>query len=457
MFQDWVFLPFFAVSWGVYSLLPGMAARNAWLLAVSYVFYGLWHPLYPLLVAYATAVDYVVLLAMERGRRRRLWLTLSLLNNIGLLSYFKYGRFAVENFNALFGALGVSPRVPQPSWLLGVGISFFVFRSVSYVMDCYRGQQRRERNIVRHALFVSFFPLLIAGPVERAGNLLPQIRDRGRAGLADCADGLSLFVTGLFKKLALADAIAAYVNSVYGAPEASAAAALLAATFAYAWQIYFDFSGYTDMARGVARLFGFRIMLNFQHPYLATGLQDFWRRWHISLSSWFRDYLYIPLGGSRRGQFRTYLNLFVTMVVSGLWHGAAWTFIAWGAVHGAGSMLTRALERGAFYQRRVPAVAKRTMCFLIVSFGWIFFRSPDFGAACVIIRRIASTRLLADPRFPLLFLAAILAVWVYQFACESRFRFLLARAPVRVALAALMLAYLVLFTGSGGPFIYGAM
>jgi D-alanyl-lipoteichoic acid acyltransferase DltB (MBOAT superfamily) len=325
------------------------------------------------------------------------------------------------------------------------------------MIDCYRGRERREPDIVRHALFVSFFPLLIAGPVERAGNLMPQLRATQRPTAADWSDGLSLFLAGLFKKLALADALAVYVNRVYQGPEGFASSALLLAVFAYAWQIYFDFSGYSDMARGVARLFGIRVMLNFNHPYLATSLTDFWRRWHISLSLWFRDYVYIPLGGNRKGALRASLNVFLTMLISGLWHGAAWTFVIWGAIHGVGSVLTRSLDRSRFYENRVPRLVKQMLCFLVVCFGWVFFRAPDFATARTIVGRVFSTNMLTDPAFPLVMLLFCLAAWLYQMAFESRVRALLALAPVRVGMAAAMIAYLVFFTGSGGLFVYGAM
>ncbi len=289
---------------------------------------------------------------------------------------------------------------------------------------------------------------------SRAGQLLPQIRSTPRITREDLADGLSLFVVGLFKKKALADYLALYVNQVYGSPSGHPAPALLLATFAYAWQIYFDFSGYTDMARGIARLFGIRLMLNFNNPYLADGLGDFWRRWHISLSTWFRDCVYIPLGGNRKGELRTYVNMCLTMLISGLWHGAMWTFVIWGAVHALGRCFTRALEQSAFYRDRVPRFVKQLSTFGIVCFAWIFFRAESFHDACLIVGRIF-TSAWTDPRCPLLMLALAVAVWFYQFAYESAARGVLALAPVRVAMVVLMVLYLATFGGSGDQgFIY---
>jgi len=250
---------------------------------------------------------------------------------------------------------------------LPLGISFYTFQSMSYSIDVYRGDAQPIRSFVDFACFVSMFPQLVAGPIERAKNLLPQLQSAPKITRHDVADGLSLFVVGLFKKVALADYLALYVDPVYAAPGEHQAPALVLATFAFAWQIYFDFSGYTDMARGVGRMMGIRLMLNFNNPYLATGLGDFWRRWHISLSTWFRDYVYIPLGGNRKGEVRTYVNICLTMLISGLWHGAAWTFVIWGALHAVGYSLTRALESSSFYRERVPMLLKQGLTFLFVT------------------------------------------------------------------------------------------
>ena len=260
---------------------------------------------------------------------RRIWLLISIVNNLALLLFFKYARFVVENLNQLVGWLGLSYHFPDPSalmpygwsYVLPVGISFFTFQSMSYTIDFYLGKVPRERNPLRFATFVCFFPQLMAGPIERAKHLLPQLQEAPPFRVGNLTDGLSLFLVGLFKKLALANYLSFYVERIYDNPARQGAAALVLATFAFAWQIFFDFSGYTDMARGVARMMGFQLILNFNNPYLAGGLGEFWSRWHISLSTWFRDYVYIPLGGSRRGTLLTYRNLFITFLVSGIWHG----------------------------------------------------------------------------------------------------------------------------------------
>src|SRR6266550_4965750 len=314
---------------------------------------------------------------------RRIWLLISVVNNLALLLFFKYARFVVENLNAVFSALHVSVKLSAPStlmpfgfaYLLPVGISFFTFQSLSYTIDFYLGNVQRERNLLRFATFVCFFPQLMAGPIERARHLLPQFRQFPAVRLENFTDGASLFLVGLFKKLALANYLSFYVERVYDNPKAFGAPALILATIAFGWQIYFDFSGYTDMARGIARVMGFHLMLNFNNPYAATGLGDFWARWHISLSTWFKDYLYFPLGGSRHGTLLTYRNMFLTMVISGVWHGADWTFVIWGALHALGRCLTRELEQTAFYKERVPTLFKQAWVFVFVTFTWIFFRA----------------------------------------------------------------------------------
>ena len=454
LFHTWTFALFFLIFYPGYLALKGTRFKLPWLLAASYVFYGWWNPLYLLLILYSTTVDYLAVVAMARSRWKKPWLTASIVNNLGLLSFFKYGGFVAENLNDLLGWLGIPYEIPAPDVLLPVGISFYVFQSMSYTIDYYRGNVEREPNFIRYATFVSLFPQLVAGPIERARNLLPQLRQTPGISRRDVADGLSLFVVGMFKKVALADYLALYVDKVYAAPEGSLSAALILATVAFAWQIYFDFSGYTDMARGVGRMMGIRLMLNFNNPYLATGLGDFWSRWHVSLSTWFKDYVYIPLGGNRQGTVATYRNMCLTMVISGLWHGAMWTFVVWGAVHALGRVLTRRLETTPFYKDRVPTFIKRFWVFAFVSFAWIFFRAESFSDATTIVTRIFTSGW-ADPACPLLMMALVLAVWLYQLAYESKLRLVLRLAPVRMGAVVLMVVYLaVCGGGEDQAFIY---
>ncbi|MCU0914349.1 MAG: MBOAT family protein [Planctomycetes bacterium] len=454
LFQTLPFLVFFAILYPVYLLTKETRLRLPLLLVASYVFYAWLSPLYLIPLAYATLVDYFITGRIERGRHKKAWLALSIVNDLGILAFFKYAGFAAENLNVLFSGLRIPYTIPQPGLLLPAGLSFYLLQSIGYTIDIYRGTVQREKSLLAYAVFVSFFPRLLAGPIERAGNLLPQLRTGARVSLRDFTDGLSIFVVGYFKKVALADYLVLYVNKVYGAPEEFQAPALLLATFLFAWQIYFDFSGYTDMARGIARMMGIRLMLNFNNPYLATSMGDFWRRWHISLSSWFRDYVYIPLGGNRAGKLATYRNLFLTMVLSGLWHGAAWTFVLWGVVHALGNFATRELERTETYRQRVPTLAKQLFVFAFVMLAWIFFRARSIGDAGTILVRIFTSGF-ADPRCPVLMLLLIGAVWAYQYLFESRLRRILEWRIVRVTLMILLLAYLVLTVpAEGQPFIY---
>jgi alginate O-acetyltransferase complex protein AlgI len=454
LFHTWPFALFFIIIYPAYLALKNTRLRVPWLLAASYFFYACFNPLYLILISYSTLLDYTVVMKMDKSARRKMWLFISIVNNLGLLGFFKYGGFVTDNLNYLLSSLGIPYVLPAPGIILPVGISFYVFQSMSYTIDYYRGNIEREMSFIRYATFVSLFPRLVAGPIERAKNLLPQLHKPPRVSIQDVTDGLSLFIVGFFKKVALADYMALYVDRVYGAPGQFQAPALVLATFLFSWQIYFDFSGYTDMARGVARMMGFRLMLNFNNPYLATGLGDFWSRWHISLSSWFKDYVYIPLGGNRKGKFNTYKNMFLTMVISGLWHGAAWTFVIWGAVHALGRFCTRELERTSFYKERVPKVAKQLLVFVFVSFAWIFFRAATISDAWVIVTRIFSSGL-ANPYCPLLALGLTFAVWLYQFAYESKLRWVLELRYVRIGIVLLVIIYLTVFTpASEKGFIY---
>jgi D-alanyl-lipoteichoic acid acyltransferase DltB (MBOAT superfamily) len=477
LFHTWVFFAFFLIVYPVYLLVRrNNQLMNIWLMIASYTFYGWWNPWYLLLLFGTSAIDYLMVLLMERKQStRKLWLVISLVSNFGFLGYFKYSTFLTTNFNALCAWLGLGIKLPDPAyypnvfleslgtpddWLftrviLPIGISFHTFQSMSYTIDAYRGTIRTERNLIRFLTFVSFFPQLVAGPIERASNLLPQLQRTPRITKQDITDGLSLFLVGFFKKVALADYLARYVDVVYGNPSQFGGAALLLGTIAFGWQIYFDFSGYTDMARGIARLMGFQLMFNFNNPYTATGLGDFWNRWHISLSTWFKDYLYFPLGGSRHGKLRTYINMFLTMVISGIWHGANWTFVVWGGLHALGRCGTRDLEQTSFYRQRIPRLLKQLAVFSFVTLTWVFFRAQSLGDAWLILRRMFSSW--SDPHFPLLMAALVLAVWVYQLVFNSRsvFRPILETSPVRVGLALAMVAYLVIVARpSTQPFIY---
>lgn len=454
LFHTWIFAVFFCVVYAGYLLLRPTRFWLHWLLVASYVFYGQWNPWYLLLIGYSTLVDYVCVRQMHHGGRRGFWLATSLVNNLGVLAFFKYSPFFVENLNGLLAWSGAGYSLQWPAVLLPVGISFFTFQSMSYTIDYYRNDVDYEPSLVRYATFVSFFPQLVAGPIERSSALLPQLRSAPTITRQHLADGFSLFVTGLAKKVVYANFLSAYADPIYANPAAQSSAALLLATVAFAWQIYFDFSGYTDMARGVAQAMGFDLMLNFYNPYLASSLRDFWSRWHISLSSWFRDYVYIPLGGSRGGPWLTSRNLFLTMVISGFWHGAAWTFLIWGALHGAAYVLMRPLENARWYRERVPTVVKQVGIFTFVCLTWVFFRAASVEDAWLILTRIA-TGAWTDPRFPLLAVLLLAMVVAYQWLFENVQLPRRASACLQGLLLVAILLYISFVPGRGNqPFIY---
>jgi len=364
-------------------------AQNYFLLTASYFFYGWWDWRFVLLLAFSSVVDFYVaqaIVAAESAKRRKALLFLSIALNFLILGFFKYFNFFVDSFLHLAPALGLHnlPRVFLQI-ILPPAISFYTFQEVAYIVDVYHGKLRPAKALVDYALFVSLFPHLIAGPIQQPSHLLPQIQ-QPRVWNADKAfDGLLLILEGLFRKVVIADNCALVANAAFGgnfgAPNSMV---VLLGTLAFAFQIYGDFSGYSSIARGSAQLLGFHFAVNFRQPYLAQSLQDFWRRWHISLSSWLRDYLYIPLGGNRHGKFRTYVNLLVTMLLGGLWHGANWTFVIWGGLHGFGLALERILsgKREIPVSRNLPGrCIRRGVVFTFVCVSWIFFRSQTLTGA----------------------------------------------------------------------------
>jgi alginate O-acetyltransferase complex protein AlgI len=388
IFTDWTFFVFFAVAFSVYWAVPSNGARKVWLLACSVVFYAMWDWRFVGLVLSVIANTYIVTLAIAHqrrlGRSGRLILTAGVSISLGVLGLFKYYNFFVATLGRM-----ISIDATIAGIILPIGISFYTFHSISYMVDTYRGKITPTRNFVDVALYVLFFPQLVAGPIVRATDLLPQMTmARTFPTAVETKAFLLLFLIGYFKKAVISDNISPLVDGFYAAPAKYGAGDALIATIGYAVQIYCDFSGYTDMAIAIAGLLGYQLRPNFAQPYLAASLIDFWRRWHISLSSWLRDYLYIPLGGNRHGNQSR--NLMITMLLGGLWHGASWTFVAWGALHGVGLVVNRAWRS----MRRVDAELERyslignLATFAFVWFAWIFFRAPDFPTASLVISRL---------------------------------------------------------------------
>ena len=336
LFNSFHYLVFFPLVVLVFFLLP-YRVRWAWLLAASYYFYACWNPVLLLLLIFVTAVNLVAarkIANAKRHRQRKQILLISIVINFGLLFFFKYLIFMQQSVQDLIHLLGLSWTLPEPHILLPMGISFYTFQAATYTFDVYRGRIRAVNHYGKFSLFISFFPQLVAGPIERSENLLPQFYRRQRFSVAQTAEGLRIMLWGFFKKVVLADRLSMAVDAVYTSCQSYTGLALALATVLFAIQIYCDFSGYSDIAVGSARILGFRLMENFKRPFFAPSVREYWRRWHISLSGWFMDYVYIPLGGNRRGKLIQYRNLFLTFLVSGLWHGANWTYVLWGAVHG---------------------------------------------------------------------------------------------------------------------------
>jgi D-alanyl-lipoteichoic acid acyltransferase DltB (MBOAT superfamily) len=371
--------------------------QNLLLLIASYLFYGWWDYRFLALLAFTTLVDYAVGIFLGRTEdprtRKRLLIT-SIVVNLGVLGFFKYFNFFVDSAGAMLENAGLSPNLPTLRIILPVGISFYTFQSMSYAFDVYRRRIPPATSLIDFALYVAYFPQLVAGPIERAQALLPQItRARERPSSGQVSSGLLLILLGLFKKVAIADVMAPIVESSFAAPGAQNSVALLFGVYAFALQIYGDFSGYTDIARGTSRLMGIELMENFNQPYLSRNITSFWRTWHISLSTWLYDYLYIPLGGNRKGRSTTYRNLMLVMLLGGLWHGAAWTFVIWGGLHGLYLAIHRAFGayvprgyQGRFEFRRdfIPALAT----FHLVAFAWIFFRAESVKMASSYIQEL---------------------------------------------------------------------
>ena len=391
IFTSIEFIVFFLAVLLLRACCRTFGAEKWVLLVASYIFYGSWSlPCLGLLFA-VSAVDYALGRAMgntSASSTRRALLMASLVLNLGLLGFFKYTNFLLASGYSLLGLFGLPAAPPHWEILLPVGISFFTFQSMSYTIDVYRKELQPCTSFRDFLLFVSFFPQLVAGPIVRAADFLPQLFTRRRATVREVESGLALFGLGAIKKAVISDQISGHVDAVFAAPGTFDAPTLILAAVGYAIQIYCDFSGYTDMAIGAARIMGYEFLANFRMPYSALSIAEFWRRWHISLSTWLRDYLYIPLGGNRGSSAQTYRNLLITMLLGGLWHGAGWNFLIWGALHGIALAIQRAWSRT--FPRRLPAPVGWVLTMAVVLIGWIFFRAQGGAAAWTYISKVVT-------------------------------------------------------------------
>ena len=432
VFNSLTFAVFFAVVLLLHGLPLSWRARKLNLLVASYVFYAAWNPPFVVLLWISTAIDWLAAKAIATApsaARRRGFLLLSLCANLGLLGFFKYGDFLLETFTTLVAGLGLQYSPPRMDLVLPVGISFYTFQTMSYTLDVYLGRTGPWPSLLDFTLYVTFFPQLVAGPIVRAADFLPQCESPRRANAQQLGWGAALLAMGLFEKVVLADGVMAPVaDRVFGAARDVGAAAAWVGTLAFGGQIFFDFAGYSTCAIGAALALGFVLPDNFRFPYAAVGFSDFWRRWHVSLSTWLRDYLYVPLGGNRRGSARTSVNLMLTMLLGGLWHGASWRFVAWGGLHGACLMVERQARRrwgGAAWASTTAArVGLGLFTYAVVHLAWVFFRAESFGDAFALLRVMLTAGvgpLPLDAREVLGVLAVTAALLVGQWVLRDRF------------------------------------
>lgn len=465
LFNSIAFLLFFPIVCVIYFSIPPqmIRARNLLLLIASYYFYMNWQPAYALLLLTSTFVTYIAALGIgcfENRRKKKICLVSSLVLNLAILFLFKYYNFLSSNISMGLEACGLKIDIPEFGLILPVGISFYTFQALGYSIDVYRGTTKVERDFVTYALFVSFFPQLVAGPIERSNNLLPQFKQLHRFDYETVMSGVKLMAWGYFMKLALADRRGIYVDAIFNNVDKHNGGSYLVASLLFPFQIYGDFAGYSLIAIGVARVMGFRLMENFRRPYFATSVGEFWHRWHISLSTWFKDYVYIPLGGNRVGKLRNYFNLLVTFVISGVWHGANWTFFFWGTLHGVLLCIEKALGIGKQKFTGIIKFFHWAITFVLVCLAWILFRANNLSDAMMVIKGIFTNPGVPKPEYAN-FIAigmAMTILLIKEFADEYQWPVRVADSKswiVRHVYLVMMIAYIILFGVLGGDqFIY---
>ncbi len=469
LFNSLTFVVFFAIVVALHSAPLPWRVKKFNLLIASYLFYAAWNPPFVLLLWISTAVDWKAaqwIYNSDSKARRRLFLTLSLATNLGILGFFKYGEFLLENFQTLMAAIGVAYEPPSWSIILPVGISFYTFQTMAYSLDVYLKRAKPADSLLDFSLFVTFFPQLVAGPIVRPSQLVPQFAEPKRATPPQFYWGLGLMTIGLFEKIVLADSfLAPAADAAFGAQKALAPLDAWTGVLAFSGQIFFDFSGYSTIAIGAALCLGFALPNNFRFPYAAIGFSDFWRRWHISLSTWLRDYLYIPIGGNKKGRIRTYINLMITMLLGGLWHGAAWTFVIWGGLHGlylaAERLLREIVPEQKWFSGWPFKLAMALLTYFLVNITWVFFRAQNFGDAMTML---ASMFALAKAPEKVLYWNEIIPAFLVitgmvatHWAMRSTTKeAVIEKAPAWViaAIWAFMLFMLVITQGSDSAFIY---
>lgn len=467
VFNSLTFMVFFALVLALHAMPFKWTTKKFNLLIASYLFYAAWNPPFIILLWVSTVVDWYAaqkLVHAEKPLARKVWMLLSVVVNLGMLAYFKYGTFLLENFTALMAGIGVDYQAPAYDIILPVGISFYTFATLSYTLDIYLRRAEPAKNFLDYALFVTFFPHLVAGPIMRPTELVPQFVEPRKANKQMLFFGLGLMTLGLFQKVVLADSfLAPAAEMIYDRGAVPGLVDSWIATLAFSGQIFCDFAGYSTTAIGAAMCLGFAMPDNFRFPYAAIGFSDFWRRWHITLSSWLRDYLYIPLGGNRHGEARTYLALMVTMLLGGLWHGASWAFVVWGGLHGLYLAVERAL-RSRFSDYKPGPFALllfALLTYFLINITWVFFRADSFGKAWTILNGMFGMNSTAEPILPtvhlvivsLIILGIVFAHWRMR---EQTLETAIAKVPAAVlsGVWAVMAFAVVIAQGAGNAFIY---
>ena len=464
IFNSVHFIFFFIATTILYYALPHRF-RWAFLLAISCYFYMVFRPIYILILAGTIVVDYVAGLFLEsttNPRRKKIFLVASIIANVGVLAVFKYYNFINDNLTELLGVFHLKNEIPMLRILLPIGLSFHTFQAMSYTIEVYRGKQQAEKHFGMYALYVMFYPQLVAGPIERPQNILHQLKEKVVFNYDHIVSGLKLILWGLFVKVVIADRLSIYVDIVYNSPEHHSAISSLVATLFFTFQIYCDFSGYSSIAIGCAKVLGIDLMINFRRPYMSTSIREFWSRWHISLSTWFRDYLYIPLGGNRVSVYRNMFNLFFVFLVSGLWHGANWTFIIWGALHGLYLMMEIVFDR-LVPSIKLPRSIRWILNFVLVAIAWVFFRASNFQTAKQILKNIYTFKpgplYIGNASYLVYSFFAILFLFAAEYNAEklnNRYAWLHSERKVLRWSAYLLLILTLLSIGvfNGGQFIY---
>jgi alginate O-acetyltransferase complex protein AlgI len=470
IFNSFIFLIFLGIVLPIFYLLPTKTGKNSFLLIVSYIFYGYWDWRFCLLLTLTTLIDYYVgkaLYKADEPKRRKTLLTISLVINLGILGFFKYFNFFVGSFQDMCSLFGVTVDYLHLNIILPVGLSFYIFHNISYIMDIYRNKIEPTDNLIDFGLFVVFFPQLVAGPIGRAAVLLPQLQKKLSPSKEQIRGGVVLIISGLFRKVMIGDTSGRFVDHIFGHLEAYKSFEIICGLILFTVQIYADFSGYTHIARGTAKLFGVELMKNFEQPYLARNIGEFWNRWHISLSTWLRDYLYIPLGGNKKGKNRTYFNLMITMILGGLWHGASWNFVVYGALHGVYLSVHRMFFNHA---KAKPEKIKRLnlgvvlsifFTFLLVTFSRIFFRSTSWKTTELFFSKIFHWE---NSEYNIWFLTTTLTYLIITYALDileystGKHTYLLdiKSKPIRYGLLSgvLVLTLFFMFQTKTTPFLY---